>query len=237
MPLCTKCEKEVNISQPGQYVDILECGHISSKSSIPDLVSKGATPVEAVKIKSHLDKINELPKIDAGELVTRALNTVNQTQEEFFNAENPLICDVIEQNGKDNAVLIFIAIYAHMTKTLFGLNRFRNLYYSQIEQLRKEIEDKAVKELIQDHDFHYDNLKAPAPKRIKTASNKQATEIDKAKQGLSGLTTKDGKPLDIMKVMGSLMWKADKEKDKEKQDYKAGLDKIKESITSKDKDA
>jgi hypothetical protein len=193
-----------------------------------DVMAKGADATEAETITKTLSKARELPKIDGNDLVMRALGTVSQVYEDFFNAENPMIEDIIEKHGKDNAVLVFTAIHSHLSKTLFCINRFRNLYYVKIEQLRKEIEDKAVRELIQNHDFNYENLK-PTPKKPKVS--KTGTDIDKAKQGLAGLTGKDGNPVDVMKIMGSLMWK---KKDEEKVEYKAGLDKIKESIKSKE---
>lgn len=230
---CSICKKEVSITTPGQYTDMLECGHIIMKTSSVSALKLGAADaVEAESISKTLTKARELPKIDGNDLVMRILSTVNQTYEEFFNAENPLIDDMIKEHGKDNAVLIFTAIHAHISKILFVNNRFRNLYYIKIEQLRKEVEDKAVKELISTHDFHYENLK-PSPKKIKTPGSKSGTDIDQARKGLGGLTTKDGKPLDVTKFMTNLMWK----KDKEKEDYKAGLESIKKDIADKGNEA
>lgn len=224
---CDKCQKEVKIILPGAFTQILECNHVIIKTSVESAIKSGAgSLVEAQSISNQLSQTKELPKIDGNELVTRALSTVSQHYEDFFNAENPIIEDIVKKHGKDNAVLIFTAIHAHLSKTLFAVNRFRNLYYVKIEQLRKEVEDKAVKDLIQNHDFHYDALKA-TPKKIKNTNTKTGTDIDKAKAGLAGLTDKDGKPVDVTKVLANLMWK----QDKKKEEYKEGLDKIKESIT------
>jgi len=225
--LCSICQKEVGIKLPGQYTDILECGHIVVKTPISNIVAKGATAVEAEEISKKLEKISELPKIDSADLINRALSTVNQVYEDFFNAENPLIEELIREHGRDQAILVFIAIHSHLSKVLFCVNRFRNVYYVKIEQLRKEIEDKAVKELIQNHDFFYEAPKAP--KKPRTIGGKLATEIDKAKVALGGLTDSKGNPVDVTKVLANLMWKK-----KPDEDYKAGLDKIKESIQSKE---
>ena len=232
---CTICQKEVEIKTPGSYVDVLDCGHILSKPSQTRVIGSGANAVEASEITQKLTKVTELPKINGNDLVARALSTVNQTYEDFFNSENPIIEEMIAEHGKDNAVLIFTAIHAHLNKVLFATNRFRNLYYVKIEQLRKEVEDRAVKELISNHEFNpdFDKL-TPKPKKIKTLDKRHSTEIDKARTAIGGLTDKDGKPLDVTKMLSNLMWKKDEKKDKEKTDYKEGLNKIKESILNKD---
>lgn len=234
---CSKCGKEVEITLPGTYSDMLSCGHIIVKLSSTGTLAKGSNAVESASIAETLKKTSELPKINGNDLIQRALESSSQGYEDFFNAENPIIDDVIKEHGRDNAVLVFTAIHAHLSKSLFALNRFRNIYYIRIEALRKEIEDKAVKELIQNHDFHFDPSSLIKPKKVKSTGTKTGTDIDKAKIGLSGLTDKDGKPVDVMKLMGSLMWKGDSKKELEKKEYQEGLDKIKGELNSDSKNS
>lgn len=228
---CSKCNKEVKITIPGNSVDILECGHALMKTSVSTAIKSGAASgVDAVTISNALTQVKELPKINGNELVSRALSTVNQHYEEFFNAENPIIEDIIKEHGKDNAVLVFTAIHAHLSKVLFAVNRFRNVYYVRIEALRKEVEDKAVKDLISNHDFHYENV-APKPKKIGKVG-KTGTDVDKAKVSLGALTKADGTPIDITGFMSKLMF--NKKAIDKKHEYQDGLDKIADSITSKE---
>jgi len=234
--ICPTCKEEKAITNQGKYATVLECNHVVTSIPIADIMKNNVTTgVEAARISDQLSKTTELPKIDSQELINRALSTMTQTYEEFFTTENPTMDDIIAEHGKDNAVLIFTAIHSHMSRVLFTLNRFRNFYYTRIEQMRKEVEDKAVKELISNHDFHYTPTDKK-PKKVRTVLQ-SGTSIDAAKEAMGKLTDKDGNPIDVMKVLSSLMWKktpADLAKESEKNDYKAGLDKIKESITSKE---
>jgi hypothetical protein len=232
--ICPTCKVEKKITSEGKYATVLECNHVVTSIPVSDIIKNNPSSngVEAARISESLQRTTELPKIDSKELVERALSTMSQTYEEFFTTENPMMDEIIAEHGKDNAVLIFTAIHSHMSRVLFTLNRFRNFYYTRIEQMRKEVEDKAVKELISNHDFHYTPTDKK-PRKIKTVLQ-SGTSTDDAKKGLGslGLTSDQA-----MKFMTNLMWKkspADLAKDAEKSDYKAGLDKIKESITSKE---
>lgn len=213
-----------------------------TKVPVAAIVAQGATPTEAKDIQDKLAKTAELPKIDANELIERALRSTSQTYEEFFTAENVIIEDAIKEHGKDNAVLMFTAIHSHMSKVLFTLNRFRNVYFTQIEQMRKEVEDKAVKDLIQNHDFHY-TPSDKKPKKIKTIgdkiANSNANQMEKLKESMGQLTDKDGKPIDMIAFVAKMKWgtsRKELEKKEEQDSYKAGLEKIKESITKKKED-
>lgn len=231
--ICPQCKQDVEILTPGKYAIVLTCNHVITSMPLAESVKHGASGVQAAEISESRKKIEDLPKIDTSELIERAIKSLAQTQEEFFTSENLIIEDLIKEHGKANASLMLIAIHHHMSRVLFTMNRFRNFYYTQIESMRKEVEDKAVKELIQNQDFYY-TPSDKKPKKIKTALSKTGTDIDKAKEALGQLRDKDGNPLDVTKVLANLMWKSDSKKDKEKADYQAGLDKIKESIAHKE---
>lgn len=236
--ICPTCKTEKAITNQGKYATVLECNHVVTAIPVSEIIrnNPNSNGVEAARISEQLSRTTELPKIDSNELINRALSTMTQTYEEFFTTENPTMDDIIKEHGKDNAVLIFTAIHSHMSRVLFTLNRFRNFYYTRIEQMRKEVEDKAVKELISNHDFHFTPTDKK-PKKIKTVYGKTGTDIDAAKEAMGKLTDKNGNPIDVTKVLANLMWKkspAELAKDAEKTDYKAGLDKIKDAITSKE---
>jgi len=122
------------------------------------------------------------------------------------------------------------------------MSRFRNLYIQHIEELKKEVEDKAVKELISSHDFYYKDLENKAgqkPRKIKTPNSQTGDSVSKAKESIGKLTDKDGRPLDMMKVFGGLFGgksEKQKEKESEKEDYKKGLENIAASIFGKKKE-
>ena len=235
---CKQCGSDKEIVTPGKYANVLECNHVLTSIPASDILKSNpqSNAVEAQNISESLNRIETLPKIDHNELIERATRGLIENYEDFFTTESVVIEDLIKEHGKDNALLIMTAIHAHMSKVLFTMNRFRNFYYATIEKMRKEVEDKAVKELIQNHDFHYTPTDKK-PKKIYQKLSKSGTDVDAAKKAMAGLTDKDGKPLDVMKVMANLMWKKtpnDLVKDMEKDDYKAGLKKIADSIQSKD---
>ena len=238
--LCPKCNEEKEIQTPGKYAQVLICGHIITHIPTSEIINRGASATQAQEIQKKLEKTETLPVIDTQEVTTRALSSMKKNYEEFFTSENQLIEDLIKEHGKDKAILLLTSIHSHMSHVLFTMSRFRNLYIQHIESLKKEIEDKAVKELIQNHDFYYKDLDhTKKPKKIKTITS-QGDTIAKAKENLKGLTDKDGKPLDMMKVFGSLMWKdpkVEEEKKKEKEDYKKGLESIAASIFAKKDDS
>lgn len=237
--ICPTCKEEKDIISAGKYANVLSCNHVVTAVPVSDIIKQGANGSEAVSIAQATARVEELPKIDSKELIERALSSMSQTYEDFFTAENPLIDDMIKEHGKDNAILIFTAIHSHMSKVLFTMNRFRNFYFTRIEQMRKEIEDKAVKDLIQNHEFHY----VPSdkkPKKVKTIGDKVLTkdknQMHAAKEAMAGLKDKNGNPVDMMAVMSAMSWgksNAEVAKETEKADYRAGLDKIKESLTTK----
>lgn len=230
---CKLCNEEKEISIPGNYSQILTCGHCITIGKVSDAIRLGSISAEqAVKDVEKMSKAETLPDINSEELISKVLASTNQTYEQFFTSENPLIDTIIKENGKDNGVLILTAIHSHLSRILFDVNKFRNLYQIRIDEMRKDIESEAVKALIQNHDFYYtpQSFKTPKPKSIK-----KSTAMDVARSGLSGLTDASGKPLDVTKLMANLMWKGQSsKKEEEKKDYKSGLDKIKENIVSKD---
>lgn len=236
--ICPTCKEEKAITSAGKYANVLECNHVVTAVPVSDIVKAGANGSEAVEIQKKLETVKELPMIDSKELIDRVLSTMSQEYEDFFTAENPLMEDMISEHGRDNAILIFTAIHSHMSKVLFTMNRFRNFYFTRIEQMRKEVEDKAVKDLIQNHDFHY-TPSDKKPKKVKTIGDKVLSKdknnMHVAKEAMGNLKDKDGNPVDMTKLLASLMWtKKDEEKQNEKEEYKAGLDKIKESIGKKE---
>ncbi len=235
--ICPTCKEDREITSAGKYANVLSCNHVVTAVPVSDIIKQGANGSEAVDIANKLARTQELPKIDSKELIERALSSMSQTYEDFFTAENPVMDDIIKEHGKDNAIMMFTAIHSHMSKVLFTMNRFRNFYFTRIEQMRKEVEDKAVKDLIQNHDFHY-TPNDKKPKKIKTIGDKVLTkdknQMHAAKEAMSGLLDKDGKPVDMMKVLASMNWGSkDAAKEAEKDDYRAGLKKIQDDITKK----
>jgi len=253
---CKICNEEREVQTPGSYAHVLTCGHLVTNIPTHEIIKQGANPTQAEEIQKKVNKTQELPAIDTQEVVTRALSGMKQNSENFFTSENQLIEDLIKEHGADQAVLIFTSIHSHMSHVLFTMSRFRNLYFTAIERIRKDIEDKAVKDLVQNHDFYYKDLdqaknNPPKPRKLKIG-----TDIDKAKESMKGLLDKDGKPIDVTKVLAALMWKKTPEqiaqekieaeelakqkeldrlaKEARKASYKNGLSNIIESITKKD---
>lgn len=243
---CQICNSDKEITTPGQYANVLSCGHVVTGMTPTQVINSnikndnGNTPtlVEAAQISEKIQKTEELPEIDKDDLVKRALATMTQHYEDFFIAESTIIEDLISQYGNDKTVLILTAYHEHLSRVLFAVGRFRNMHFNRIESMRKEIESQAVKELIANHDF-YHNPNTAAKKPLKPRSPKINTEMGKAKEALSGLTDKDGKPIDVTSLVGKLMWgqsKKELEEADKKEDYKAGLDKIADSISKRKKE-
>ena len=236
---CKTCQSDKIILTPGKYSQALECSHIAIGVPVSEIIKQKndegnkPTATEAAQISTKTNRIENLPEVDSEGLVNRALTTMVQSYEEFFVTESILIEDIIKEQGKDKAVLTLTAIHWHLSKVLFTLNRFRNVYYARIEQLRKEIEDKTVRELITNHDYYYTS---PEKKPVKPRNPKLSTETDKLKQNLAVLTDNKGNAIDVTAIYGKLMWgqsKKELEEKEKKEDYKAGLDKIADSITKK----